>query len=162
MSTFRVASMVCAVSLLAACAAQPPARKAIAKVPPLDPKTSRVLIAAGVLDRGSPQSVALSSVRQTGPVYVDGKYVGDVAQSEYFVVDVPPGAHDVSCSPLEPVKNYIEQRHVSFVAGETKNLVCDMASARGELADNYSSRTYLEQRAIDLQQGAVVGYKKMP
>lgn len=163
MSTFRVVLVVSAVSILAACAAQQPAaRKPLAKVPPLDPKASRVVVAAGMLDRGTPQVATLSTVRQVGPVYVDGKYVGDIAANEYFVVDVKPGAHDVACSPLEPVRNYIEPRKVSFEAGETKSLVCDMASARGDLDGKYSTKSYLESRPIDPQQGTVVGYKKLP
>jgi hypothetical protein len=160
MSTSRSAFAVSVLSILAACAAQPPARTALKTVPPLDPGASRVVIGAGVLNRGEAQAAALSSVRQVGPVYVDGRYAGDVAQNEYFVIDVKPGTHSVSCSPLEPVRNLPEQKRVDFEPGETKTLVCDMATARGELADKYSSRTYVEERTIDLQQGAVVGYTR--
>lgn len=162
MNTFRVVSVVSVVSFLAACAAQPPARPALKSVPPLDAGASRVVVGAGMLNRGDAQSATLTSVRQVGPVYVDGQYVGDVAQNEYFIVDVKPGTHSVSCSPLEPVRNFIEQRRVNFAPGKTKSLVCDMATARGELGDKYSSRTYLEERTINLQQGAVVGYTKAP
>jgi hypothetical protein len=162
MKAHRIAT-IAAFSLLAACAAQvPPARKPVAQVPPLDPKVSRVMIAAGMMDRGSPQGITLADTRHVGPVYVDGKYVGDIAESEYLVVDVKPGMHDVSCSPLEPVKNYPEQRHVSFEPGQTKSLVCDMASARGDLADKFVSKSYLEPLPIDPQQGRVVDYKKLP
>lgn len=138
----------------------PPARTA-KSVPPLDPKVSRVLVASGMLDRGAPTSVALTTVRQLGPVYIDGRWVGDVAQNEYIVVDVKPGVHEVGCSPLEPVRNYIEKRQVSFEPGETKSLVCEMASARGDLPDNYSSRTYLEPRTIN-PAAVAVDYKKIP
>src|SRR5689334_3426771 len=138
----------------------PPARTA-KSVPPLDPKVSRVLVASGMLDRGAATSVALTTVRQLGPVYIDGRWVGDVAQNEYIVVDVKPGVHEVGCSPLEPVRNYIEKRQVSFEPGETKSLVCEMASARGDLPDNYSSRTYLEPRTIN-PAAVAVDYKKIP
>ncbi|HYL90509.1 MAG TPA: hypothetical protein VEU32_17295 [Burkholderiales bacterium] len=163
MRTSRIVLVVSAVSLLAACAAQvPQPRKAIAKVPPLDPKVSRVVIAPGVLDRGGPQAATLATVRQVGPVYFDGKWVSDLEQNEYVVVDVKPGMHDVACSPLEPVKNYIEVRHVNFEPGETKSLVCDMATASGALGQKYSSKSYLEPRVIDPEQGTVVDYKKIP
>ncbi len=163
MRTSRFVFVVSAVSLLAACAGQVPApRKAIANVPPADPKVSRVLIAAGELDRGGPQAATLATDRQVGPVYFDGKYVGDLEQNEYIVVDVKPGVHKVACSPLEPVRNYIEERRVNFQPGETKELVCDMATARGDLGDKYVSKSYLEQREFDLKESAVVGYSKAP
>ncbi len=161
MRTSRVVLVVSTVSLLAACAGQVPApRKAIGNVPPADPQVSRVLIAPGMLDRGGAQSATLATTRQVGPVYFDGKYVGDLEQNEYIVVDVAPGTHSVACSPLEPVRNYIEPRQVNFAAGETKELVCEMAT--GGVKGNYASRSYLEQREIDLRDSAVVGYSKVP
>src|SRR5438132_9003308 len=111
MRTFRLVFAVSTVSLIAACAStQPPARKSVARVPPLDAKASRVMVGSGMLNRGEPTGATLTTVRQLGPVYIDGRWVGDVAQNEYIVVDVPPGVHDVGCSPLEPVKNYVEVR----------------------------------------------------
>ena len=163
MRTSLIVFVVSIVSLLAACAAQVPApRKAVANVPPLDPKVSRVLIAPGMLDRGGPQAATLATVRQVGPVYFDGKYVGDLEQNEYIVVDVKPGMHDVGCSPLEPVRNYIEVRHVSFEPGQTKTLVCDMATASGALGEKYSSKSYLEPRGFSTQEDSLVDYKKLP
>ena len=162
MRTFRIVSVVSAVSFLAACAGTvPPARKQVASVPPLDPKVSRVLVGSGMLNRGDAQSATLASVKQLGPVYIDGRWVGDVAQNEYIVVDLKPGMHDVGCAPLEPVKNYVEMRKVSFEPGETKALVCDMATARGELGEKYSSKTYLEPRSVN-PAAAPVDYKKIP
>ena len=162
MRTSRVVRISFAVCLLVGCAATPPAvRKPVAKVPPLDPKVSRVLIGSGVRDRGEPTATTLTTVRQVGPVYIDGKYVGDTAQNEYIVVDVKSGVHEVSCSPLEPVRNYMEPRSVSFERGETKTLVCDMATARGTLGERYVSKTYVEPRGIDAA-AAPVDYKKLP
>jgi len=162
MRTFQAVLIVSFVSFLAACASTPPpARQTISKVPPLDPKVSRVLVASGMYNRGEPTGATLATVRQTGPVYIDGKWAGDVAQNEYIVLDVKPGVHEVGCSPLEPVKNYVEMRKVSVEPGETKALVCDMASARGELADKYSSKTYLEPRSVN-PAAAPVDYKKIP
>jgi hypothetical protein len=161
MRASRVVLVVSAVSLLAACAGTaPPAHKPVASVPPLDPKVSRVLVGAGMLNRGDAQGAPLMSVRQVGPVYVDGRWVGDLAEDAYIVVDLKPGAHEVGCSPLEPVRNYIEPRKVSFEAGETKSLVCDMTTRVG-LAQKYSSKTYVEPRAIS-PAAAVVDYKKLP
>ena len=159
MRTFPV---VIVISTLAACAnaPQPPARQAVT-TPPLDPKVSRVLITAGMRDRGNAQSVTLTSVRQVGPVYFDGKWVGDIAQNEYIVVDVEPGTHDVACSPMEPMRNYAEPRKVSFEAGETKSLVCEMATASSDVGENYKSKTYLEPREIN-SAAAPVAYKKIP
>ena len=164
MRTSRIVMVVSAVSLLAACAAAPvpKERPPIAKVPPLDPNVSRVLLASGMRDRGESTGTTLATVRQVGPVYFDGRYVSDLAQNEYVMVDVKPGVHDVACSPLEPVRNYIESRKVVFEPGETKTLVCEMATARGDLGDKFTSKTYLEPRTINAQDGAVVDYKKIP
>ena len=164
MRTSRIVLVVSTISLLAACvsAQVPQPRKAIAKVPPLDPNVSRVEIAPGVLDRGGPQATTLATVRQVGPVYIDGKWVSDLEQNEYVIVDVKPGMHDVACSPLEPVRNYIEVRHVNFEPGQTKTLVCDMATANGALGEKYASKSYLEPRVIDPEQGTIVDYKKVP
>ena len=162
MRTSRFVFIFSAASLVAACASTPPpARKPIAQVPPLDPKVSRVLVASGMLNRGEPTGVTLATARQLGPVYIDGKWVGDVAQNEYIVVDVKPGVHQVGCSPLEPVRNYIEVRKVALEPGETKSLVCDMATARGDLPGKYASKTYVEPRTIN-PAAAAVDYKKMP
>lgn len=164
MRTSRIVVVVSVVSFLAACstAPVPQARKPIAKVPPLDPKASRVLLASGMRDRGESTGTTLATVRQVGPVYLDGKYVGDLAQNEYLMVDVKPGAHEIGCSPLEPIRNYIEKRKVVFEPGETKTLVCEMATARGDLGDKYVSKTYVEPRTINTQNGVVVDYKKIP
>ena len=164
MRTSTIVLVVSAVSLLAACAAAPipKARQPIARVPPLDPKVSRALIASGMRDRGEPTGATLLTVRQVGPVYVDRRYVGDIAQNEYVMIDVKPGPHELACSPLEPVHNYIEQRKIVFQPGETKTLVCDMVTARGDLSGNYASKTYVEPRRINTQNGAVVDYKKIP
>lgn len=153
---------VSAVSLIAACASTPPQpRKTISQVPPLDPKVSRVLVGSGMYDRGDATGGTLATVRQTGPVYIDGRWAGDVAQNEYIVLDVKPGVHEVGCSPLEPVKNYVEKRKVVFEPGETKSLVCDMATARGDLAAGYNSKTYVVPRRIN-PAAAPVDYKKIP
>jgi len=162
MRTSRLLFAVSAVSFLAACASTvPPARQPVAKVPPLDPKVSRVLVASGMYDRGEPTSGTLATVRQLGPVYIDGKWAGDVAQNEYIVLDLKPGVHEVGCSPLEPVKNYVETKKVFFEPGETKSLVCDMAVARGDLGENFKSKTYLEPRQIN-PAAQPVDYKKIP
>ena len=162
MRTFQAVLIVSAVSLLTACAGQtPPARQPVAKVPPLDPKVSRVLVASGMRDRGETTGATLTTTRQVGPVYVDGKWAGDLGQNEYIVVDVKPGVHEVGCSPLEPVRNYVEVRKVVFEPGQTKSLVCDMATARGELGEKYLSKTYVEPRGIN-PQSKVVDYKKIP
>ena len=162
MRTSRFVFLLSAASLVAACASNPPpARKPIASVPPIDPKVSRVQVASGMLNRGEAASTTLTTVRQVGPVYIDGKWVGDLAQNEYIVVDVKPGVHEIGCSPLEPVKNYIEASKVAFEAGETKSFVCDMATARGDLPEKYSSKTYLTPRSID-PAAAAVDYKKIP
>src|ERR1051325_11225717 len=122
MRTSRLVFAVSAVSFLAACASTtPPARQTISKVPPLDPKVSRVLVASGMYNRGEPTSGTLTTVRQTGPVYIDGKWAGDVAQKESLVLDGTPGVHEIGCSPLELVKNYVEKRKVVFEPGETKS-----------------------------------------
>ena len=161
MRTSRLLFAVSAVSLLAACASTvPPARQPVAKVPPLDPKVSRVLVASGMYNRGEPTSGTLTTARQTGPVYIDGRWAGDLAQNEYIVLDLKPGVHEVGCSPLEPVKNYIEKRKVVFEPGETKSLVCDMATARGDMAEGYVSRTYVEPRQIN-PAAKPVDYKKI-
>ena len=164
MRTSRIVFAVSAVSLLAACAGAPVPnpRHPVAKVPPLDPKASRALVASGMRDRGESTAATLLTVRQVGPVYVDRKYVGDIAQNEYVMIDVKPGPHEIACSPLEPVHNYIEHRKIVFEPGETKTLVCDMVTARGDLGGNYSSKTYVEPRGINTENGAVVEYKKIP
>ena len=153
--------VVSTVSLLAACVAQPPARPAIAALPPLAPDASRVYIASGS-DRGYLQTETMSTVRQVGPVYFDGKLVGSTGQNEYFVIDVKPGTHEVACSPLEPVRNFIEVRKVSFEAGETKQLVCDMTTPTASQWETYRSRSYLEERLIDQATSKNVGYTKRP
>ena len=161
MRTSKLLLVVSAVSLVAACASTPPQpRREISKVPPLDPKVSRVLVASGMYNRGEPSGGTLATVRQLGPVYIDGKWAGDVAQNEYIVVDVKPGVHELACSPLEPVKNYVEKRKVVFEPGETKSLVCDMATARGDLAQGYNSKTYVEPRRIN-PAAKPVDYKKI-
>ena len=150
------------ISLVAACASTPPqARKTISQVPPLDPKVSRVMVASGMYNRGETTGGTLTTVRQLGPVYIDGKWAGDVAQNEYIVVDLKPGVHEVGCSPLEPIKNYVETRKVVFEPGETKSLVCDMATARGDLAEGYNSKSYVEPRRIN-PAAKPVDYKKIP
>ena len=163
MRTFQAVLIVSSVSFLAACAStQPPAaRKAISQVPPQDPNVSRIMVASGMYNRGEPAGGTLTTVRQTGPVYIDGRWAGDVAQNEYIVLDVKPGVHELACSPLEPVKNYMETRKVFFEPGETKSMVCDMATARGDLAEGYNSKTYLEPRRIN-PAAAPVDYKKIP
>ena len=162
MRTLQAVLIVSSVSFFAACASTPPpARQTISKVPPLDPKVSRVLVASGMYNRGEPTGGTLATVRQLGPVYIDGRWAGDVAQNEYIVLDVKPGVHEVACSPLEPVKNYIETRKVVFEPGETKSLVCDMATARGDLAAGYNSKTYVEPRRIN-PAATPVDYKKIP
>jgi hypothetical protein len=147
--------------LLTACVAQPPARPAIATLPPLDPEYSRVVVGAG-LHRGDLQTTMLSTVREVGPVYFNGRAVGSIAQDEYFVLDAKPDTYEVSCSPMEPAKNAPETRPVRFVAGETKYLVCDMASPRPDQWPEYRSRTYVEERSIDVQTGRLVSYRKFP
>ena len=158
----RLVLAVSTASFLVACASSPtpPARTA-KSVPPLDPKVSRVQVAAGMFNRGDAQSVTLTTARQVGPVYVDGKWVGDLAQNEYIVIDLKPGEHAIGCSPLEPVRNYIDTRKVALEPGETKSLVCDMATARGDLPEKYSTKTYVEPREMD-PAAAPVDYKKIP
>jgi hypothetical protein len=162
MSTSRVLIVAVSIaSLLAACITQPPARQAIATLPPLDADYSRVFIGAG-MHRGDTQTTAQSNVREVGPVYFNGRLVGSTGQNEYFVVDVKPGTYEVYCSPLEPVRNLTEKRSVSFAAGETKYLVCEMAPPGADQWQEYQSRTYLEERRIDLQASRLVANTKLP
>lgn len=149
-------------AILAACAAQPPARPAISTVPPLEQGVGRVIIGTGMQNRGDMQQLALSSVRQVGPVYLNGKYVGNTGQNEYFVIDVAPGEYEASCSPQEPVRNIIEKMSFKVVSGETKHLVCEMGRPKMDEAEKYQSRTYLEERGIDLSTERAVVYTKLP
>jgi hypothetical protein len=113
-------------------------------------------------NRGDMQAVALANVRQVGPVYIDGRYVGSTGQNEYFVVDVTPGKYELACSPQEPVRNVAEKKSFGVAAGETKYLSCEMASAKSDLGPEYLSKTYLEERPLDLDGGKLVGYSKLP
>lgn len=114
--------------------------------------------------------VKLWSVKQVGPVYFNGQQIGTTARDEHFVVDVKPGTYDVSCSPQEPEKNFVEKKSITFSAGETKHLVCDMATRGagmyfgliGAMVSEYLTKTYLEERMIDTQTSKLVGYSKLP
>ena len=143
---------VTATALLAGCAARPPERDAIASLPTLDSGLSRVYVTAGE----APYGVRLWSVHQVGPVSFNGNQVGTTAKGEHFVVDLPPGEYEVACSPSEPEKNYTEKSQMTFTAGATHYLACDLTNkgaggyfgAIGALASEYVTKTFLVERPL--------------
>lgn len=161
----HVAATIALVSLLAACAARPPARPEVATLPPLDASLSRIFVSAGMSS-----GVKLWSVKQVGPVYFNGRQVGVTAKDEHFVVDVKPGTYEVSCQPLEPEKNFVEKRSMTFFAGQTTYLACDMAPQGagamfgliGALASQYLTKSYLEERKLEPKSSKLVGYARVP
>lgn len=151
---------------LTGCVAQPTTRSEFMSVPLLDSDWTRVYVTAGT---GSKSGIKLWSVHQVGPVYVGDQRLGDTAKNEYIVVDLIPGTYEMSCSPLEPEKNFVEKRNFVFNAGETHFLACDMETSggvaffglAGVLAADYISKTYLAEKPQRDPEGRVVAYKKL-
>ena len=145
------------------CAPQPAMRPQVSALTPLDSGLSRVYIRAGVM-----RGVKLWSVHQVGPVFINGHDVGSTAKDEYFVVDLPPGTYETSCQPEQPYKNFSEKRQLSFVAGGTRYLACDMETKGagwhfglvGELASKYLTRSFLADRQLDVN-STLVSYSKL-
>ncbi len=151
------------VILFTACASRPPARSELSQLPQLDAANSRLYISAGVSS-----GVKLWSVKQVGPVYINGKRAGQTAKDEHFVVDVLAGSYELSCEPLEPEKNLVERRSMSFAAGQTSFLACTLASEGaggafgliGALVSTYLTKSFLEEHKLDTQSSKLVGYTK--
>ena len=163
MNVLRSVALVSIVVLLTACASRPPARTEFSQLPQLDAANSRLYISAGTII-----GVRLWSVKQVGPVYINAKRVGQTAKDEHFVIDLAPGTYELSCEPLEPEKNLVEKRSMTFTAGQTKFLACSMASEGvggmfglvGALASRYLTKSYLEEHKLDSRSSKLVAYAK--
>ena len=165
-----VVATIAIVSLLVACAARPPARTEVTTLPPFDTSLSRVFVSAGIFYNNA---MKLCCVNQVGPVYFNGLKVGETAPNEHFVVDVMPATYEVSCEPFQPDKNFVEKRSMTFSAGQTTHVACDMAqTTSGALAagflgvigtslSTYVTKTYPEQRPLEIG-SKLVGYSRVP
>ena len=163
MKVFPSMAIIAIAVLLSACASRPPARSELTQLPPLGATNSRIYISAGTTS-----GVKLWSVKQVGPVYINGKPVGQTAKDEHFVVDLASGTYELSCEPLEPEKNLVEKRSMSFAPGETKYLACSMVPEGaggmfgliGALVSTYLSKSFLEEHKLDAQSSKLVGYSR--
>lgn len=112
--------------------------------------------------------IKLWSVHQVGPVYINNQRVGSTAKDEHSIVDVLPGTHEAYCAPEEPEKNLAEKRQLTFGAGETHYLACDMEPKGagmyfgliGALASDYLTKTVLNEKPLDAN-SRLVAYTKL-
>lgn len=115
-----------AFTMLASCAARPPAREAIAVLPSLESGWARLYFSAGVIDMPYRPNVDARFNHQLGPVFVDEVNVGSPANGEYIVVDVKAGSHALRWQPheqAEKLDSVIEK--IDLSSGQTKYFACD-------------------------------------
>lgn len=115
-----------AFTMLASCAARPPAREPIAALPSLESGWARLYFSAGVIDMPYRPNVGARFNHQLGPVFVDEINVGSPANGEYIVVDVNAGSHTLRWQPheqAEKLDSVVEKINLS--SGQTKYFACD-------------------------------------
>lgn len=150
---------ISAIALLATgCASKPEPRSAYQSLPELEEGFSRVLITAG-----DQNGTNLWSVHQVGPVFIDGKRVGQTADNETIVVDIRPGTYKAYCEPQDNYETLIEKTSFSFKANKTHQLYCDMdnhGSGLGMLVSSHLTKMFLKERS-DSSNSTIVSYKKI-
>lgn len=163
MSRILLTAVALSSLILSSCATRPVTRSVYSGLPPLENGWTRVYLSAGKMS-----GIKLWSVHQVGPVYINNQRVGSTAKDEHSIVDVLPGTYEAYCAPEEPDKNWAEKRQLTFGAGETHYLACDMEPKGagmyfgliGALASDYLTKTVLNEKPMD-PTSRLVAYTKL-